>query len=127
VPASETHSYTTRIIKIQTGNGGYFNDNALFTQSQSQTISFPAIPNINSKTKNIELKATASSGLPVEYFVVYGPVIINGSVLTITQLPAVTKYPIEVKVAAYSLGNCTTVPTGFRATPPTFVTFYIFE
>ena len=127
VPNSDTHMYSVRVIKCSTGNGGYFNDNALFPQARTQTITFPGIANINSKTKSIELKATASSGLPVEYFVVYGPAIVNGSTLTITHLPAVTKYPIEVKVAAYSLGNCTTVATGYLATNPTFVSFYIYE
>jgi hypothetical protein len=70
-----------------------------------QTITFPPLPNLNVDSGPIELEATSDSGLPVEYYVAYGPATIVGGKLCITELPARAKFPIDVKVVAYQFGS----------------------
>ena len=55
----------------------------------SQTITFPALPNVTYGVGPITLTATASSHLPVSYTVT-GPATLNGSTLTITGAGMVT-------------------------------------
>lgn len=54
------------------------------TSLQSQTIDFPNPGNRTVGDPAFTLNATASSGLPVSYAVVSGPVLLNGDTVTIT-------------------------------------------
>ncbi len=51
---------------------------------QSQTITFPTIPNKLTNDPPFTLAATATSGLPVSYTVVSGPATVSGNTVTLT-------------------------------------------
>jgi hypothetical protein len=51
------------------------------------------------------LKATSSAGLPVEYYVAYGPAVVEHGTLRIVELPRRAKYPVDIKVVAYQYGR----------------------
>ena len=57
------------------------------TAGETQTMDFPPIPDQILGGKTIKLRARASSGLPVQFFVVSGPVTIAGDVLTVGKIP----------------------------------------
>lgn len=92
------------------------------TGTTTQTITFPELYDINSAVKTVTLNATASSGLPVDYFMVSGPAIIKDGKLLITQIPAKSQYPIKVTLAAYQWGNAT-----YKATAPVYRSFNIYK
>ncbi len=75
------------------------------TKGASQTITFPPIGNLKADTKPVELKATSSAKLPVEYHIGFGPAVIEAGKLRITQIPARANFPIAVKVVAYQFGS----------------------
>jgi hypothetical protein len=74
-------------------------------KGKEQTITFPPLGNLNVDSDPIELGATSDSGLPVEYYVAYGPATIVDGKLCITELPARAEFPIDVKVVAYQFGS----------------------
>ncbi len=91
---------------------------------KNQFITFPKVNNIDASTRFVTLKATASSGLPVEYFVRSGPAVIVGNQLVITQMVEGTKFPIPIVVGAYQVG--TTGPsTGIYAAPTVYQTIWM--
>jgi hypothetical protein len=77
------------------------------TEGKEQSINFPQIDDQPSTIKNIPLKATASSGLPVHYYVVSGPAVVDGDQLLLTNLPPKTITPVKVSVVAYQWGSMT--------------------
>ncbi len=69
-------------------------------------ITFPALPDISSTVKKVKLDAKSDKNLKVRYYVDYGPArVINDNELEITALPPKTRYPVEVKVVAYHIGD----------------------
>jgi len=82
---------------------------AALTTGQEQKISFPPIGDLKADAAPVPLKATSDSGLPVEYYVAYGPAVSENGKLRIMDMPTKAVYPIEVKVVAYQFG---------RAIPP---------
>jgi hypothetical protein len=72
-----------------------------------QTITFPPIRDVTAATGPIALGATSDSGLPVRYYVSWGPARIDGDTLQLAEIPVGAKYPIEVKVTAYQWGKAT--------------------
>jgi hypothetical protein len=70
-----------------------------------QTIDFPSIPNIRVDQTTIPLSATATSGLPVRYYIRQGPARVDGDVLRIDTLPPRAKCPVTVEVVAYQWGR----------------------
>ena len=77
------------------------------TNGAQQTITFPPIADVPAGTKTVPLNAKVNSPLPVRYYVSWGPAEVDGSVLRLTEIPAHTKFPIEVKVTAYQWGKAT--------------------
>ncbi len=75
------------------------------TEGQPQTISFPAIPDQKMHAGAVKLGAVADSGLPVQYFVVSGPVEIFGDTLKFTAIPPRAKFPVRVIVSAFQWGR----------------------
>ncbi len=71
----------------------------------TQTISFLPLADINANQGEIPLQASASSGLPVRFFVLAGPAEIEGDRLRITQVPRGGSKSIKVTVVAYQAGN----------------------
>lgn len=70
----------------------------------TQTLDFPGVADAPANISRIELKAKSSAGLPVDYFVVKGPGIIQGGAFIPTEVPAGATRPIEVTVGAYQVG-----------------------
>ncbi len=91
---------------------------------KNQSITFPHVNNIDANTRSVTLKATASSGLPVEYFVRSGPAVIVGNQLVITQIHEGTKFPVPITVGAYQVGT-TGATTGIYAAPTVYNTIWM--
>jgi hypothetical protein len=70
-----------------------------------QAITFPEIPDRQVGSAPITLSATASSGLPVRYFVREGPAEVDGDTLTLTPIPPRATYPVKVTVVAWQWGR----------------------
>jgi hypothetical protein len=86
----------------------HVNINIINQDGAAQTLDFPKIPDQNSLDLSpITLTANASSGLPVQYFMVSGPATIQGNTLTFTQIPVRAKYPVRVLVSAFQWGRST--------------------
>jgi len=64
----------------------------------------------------VALKAAASSELPVNFYVAYGPAIVENNTLKLAEVPARATFPIEIKVVAYQFGKGTE-PKVRTATP----------
>lgn len=70
-----------------------------------QRISFEPVPNWKARGPPVELRATSDSGLPVEFYVAYGPAIVTNQMLQVAELPARAKFPLPVKVVAWQFGR----------------------
>jgi hypothetical protein len=70
-----------------------------------QTITFPTIADQPAGTKSVKLGATASSGLPIDYYVVRGPAQVDGDQLVFTPIPQRVTGPIKVTVVATQWGR----------------------
>jgi hypothetical protein len=88
-----------------------------------QTIQFPHLANLRAGTASVPLNATANSGLPVQYYVSWGPAVVENGKLMFTTIPDRARYPVEVRVTAYQWGKGT-APVVDTATPVT-QTFYL--
>lgn len=88
-----------------------------------QTIDFPQMPDMKPDTSPRAPGALASSGLPVHYEVDYGPLVVVKDKLTLSELPAGAKLPIECKVTAYQIGRRTGDPVA--PAPPVSQVFQI--
>ena len=98
-------------------------DVAATTGGMKQSIKFPTMDNAKEGATSIPLNAVSDAGLPVGYFVSWGPAQIEGNKLTLTDLPDHAQYPIAVRVTAYQWGK----GTGARINTATPIaqTFYI--
>jgi hypothetical protein len=86
-------------------------------------IQWPAIGDQPAGVKTVALHAVSSSGLPVDYYVIAGPAVVDGHTLRITDVPVGSKWPVKVTVAAYQWGRMT-APQYQSAEPVTQV-FYL--
>ncbi len=71
----------------------------------AQRIDFPAIPDQPAGTSSYKLNARANTGMPVEYYVEYGPAYLKDGELIFTEIPAGAKNPVEVSVVAWQYGR----------------------
>jgi len=74
-------------------------------EGKAQSITFPPIADVTAGTRSIPLAARADSGLPVGFFVVAGPAMVQGGMLVFTKLPPRTRLPVTVTVAAWQWGR----------------------
>jgi len=74
-------------------------------KGMAQQITFDSIPDATVKTKFIPLHATATSNMPVGFYVKAGPAIIKDGQLVITDIPFRSNLPIKVTVGAYQWGR----------------------
>jgi len=78
-----------------------------------QTVTFPKIDDLSidshGRVKNITLHASSGSGLPVQFYVVSGPVVLkdDNTTLQFLPIPPRTKFPMRVVVGAYQWGKVT--------------------
>ena len=105
------YRYTEIVGMMPRGFGG-------LKKGKAQTITFPPIGNIKADAGPIALKATSDAGLAVEYYVAYGPAVIAGGKLKISELPRGATFPIKVKVVAWQFGRGVEPPVR-TATPVT--------
>lgn len=75
------------------------------TEGTPQQIHFEPIPDMRLTAAPIHLRAWSTSGLPVRFYINYGPAQIVGDRLTVTQFPRFARCPIEVEVIAYQWGR----------------------
>ena len=71
----------------------------------SQRIIFPKLSDVKASVKEISLKGTADSGLPVYYYVKEGPAEIKRDKLVLTKIPPRAKFPVKVTVVAWQYGR----------------------
>ena len=95
------------------------------TDGTPQEIVFPEIENTKTDVGFVELNATASSGLPVSYYINGGPAIINGNKVLFLGIPPKAKYPIKVGVVAWQHG--TTKGALFQSAKPVERFFFIYK
>lgn len=96
------------------------------TKGISQKITFPVIGDCRlSAFKPIKLNATADSGLPVQYYIVAGPAIIENGLIKIRQVPVKGKFPVKVTVVAYQWGK--TISPQYQSAAPVIRSFYLFK
>lgn len=93
------------------------------TEGTAQTIRFPPIADITKSDTVISLKARTGSGLPIGYYVVSGPAVVEGDHLRLTPIPVKTKYPVKVTVVAYQWGR--TIAPKYRSADPVEQSFWI--
>ena len=77
------------------------------TTGATQKITFNKIPDVVAGTKSIQLFANSDKHLPVEFYVVAGPAIVENGKVIFTKIPPKSKYPISVTVTAWQWGRNT--------------------
>jgi len=102
---------------------GMINIPGKLTYGAPQSISFNHIANVKAGTKPFQLNATATSGLPVDYYVKAGPAYIVHGKLYLTSIPVNSKYPVRVTIVAYQWGR--TVAPLYQSAEPVERIFYI--
>ncbi len=75
------------------------------TAGQTQTISFDTIDDVAVGADPIPLRAAASSGKAVQFFVISGPVLLENDILVLQPIPPGSRFPVKVMVAAYQWGS----------------------
>ncbi len=70
-----------------------------------QKLTFEKIADVNVGTLSIPLKAHTDAGLPVRFFVVAGPAMVQSERLIFTKIPPRTHFPVAVTVAAWQWGR----------------------
>jgi hypothetical protein len=75
-----------------------------------QTITFEKISDQIVGAKEVPLRAAADSGLPVEFFVKYGPAEVKGNRLVLGAIPPRSRLPVKVCVVAYQWGRMKSPP-----------------
>jgi len=79
---------------------------ATLTKGAVQTITFDPIGEMTGSSAPIRLKATSNLGLPVHFYVEYGPAEIDdGDMLRVADLPVSSKAPLTIAVVAYQWGS----------------------
>ena len=96
---------------------------ARLSNGDAQKITFPEIGNVALGTRSIQLKAISSSNLPVGYYVVSGPAVVDGNTLQFTEIPVRSRLPIKVIIVAYQWGR--TIEPLWQSAEPVERTFYI--
>jgi hypothetical protein len=74
-------------------------------EGAEQHITFPPIPDQRVNAASIKLEAVSDAGLPVSYYVLEGPAEIKGNMLTFTNIPLRSRYPVKVTVVAWQYGR----------------------
>jgi hypothetical protein len=74
-------------------------------EGNPQKITFDKISDVRAGTVSVPLRAKSDSGLPVEFYVEYGPAIIKDGKLVFTPIPPRSRFPVEVSVAAWQWGT----------------------
>lgn len=98
---------------------------AKLTEGRVQAINFPKIGDQKAGRDSIKLMAVSDSGLPVDYYVVAGPAVIEGNILKFTPIPLKTKYPVKITVVAYQWGR--SIPPLLQTAQPVSQSFFVYK
>ena len=94
------------------------------SKGTAQQITFDPIHDIKvGSTPSITLGAKASSGLPVRYYVIQGPAVIEGDKLIFTPIPPRSKLPLKITVVAWQWG----IKDKFQTAPSVAQSFNLVE
>lgn len=93
------------------------------TEGAEQHITFPTIPDQQSGTKSVKLKATSDAGVPVYYYVREGPAEMGGDILNFTAIPPRATFPVQVTVVAWQYGRA--IEPKIKSAEPVMQTFSI--
>ncbi|MFW6163735.1 MAG: hypothetical protein ACODAJ_13275 [Planctomycetota bacterium] len=74
-------------------------------KGREQALTFPPVGDLRADAEPVALRATSDAGLPVEYYVAYGPARIANGTLAIAELPVRARFPIAVRVVAWQFGR----------------------
>lgn len=74
------------------------------SDGRDQTISFPALSDMQKAGSRQRLKATSTSGLEVGYFVKQGPAVIEDGCVRLLPIPPCATNPLKVVVVAWQHG-----------------------
>ncbi len=77
------------------------------TTGTKQQITFNKLEDVAEGTKSVPLVASTDANLPVNFYVVAGPAIIDHNQLVFTKIPPKSKFPVSVTVAAWQWGKNT--------------------
>jgi pimeloyl-ACP methyl ester carboxylesterase len=72
-----------------------------------QLLKFKKIDNVVEGKQAISLQASATSGLPVQFYIKAGPAYIDNDRLVFTDVPRQSRMPVKVTVVAYQWGKTT--------------------
>lgn len=70
-----------------------------------QQLIFSKIPDQKEGTKSIRMIASTNSGMPVQYYILGGPAVIQGNRIIFTKIPPRCKFPVKVTVVAWQYGR----------------------
>ncbi|HEU6449362.1 MAG TPA: hypothetical protein VFV23_13075 [Verrucomicrobiae bacterium] len=92
---------------------------------KSQTIDFPKIENQPAGVKSLLLRATSDAGLPVQFYVVSGPVKLadDNRTLEFLPVPPRAKFPVRVVIGVFQWGRVTGEKV--KTAGPVFREFFI--
>lgn len=94
----EEYRYTEHVGMMPRGFKG-------LNRGKSQTITFPELADMKADSKPQKLSATSDAEVDVEYYVAYGPAVIEDGYVKLSEIPARATFPIEVKVTACHFGS----------------------
>lgn len=94
----DTYRYTEQVGMLPRGFKG-------LTKGKEQTITFPCVESLPANSPPLTLQATSDAGQPVEYYVAYGPAVVEEGKLSIRDVPGRALFPLTVKVVAYQFGR----------------------
>lgn len=92
-------------------------------EGQEQHIDFGPIPDVKNGTKTLPLVASATSEMPVYFYVQEGPAEVKDGKLIFTKIPQRAKFPVKVTVVAWQYGR--TVEPKVQTAEPVVLSFYI--
>jgi hypothetical protein len=93
------------------------------TEGKPQSIRFPDLRNVKAGVRSVALNAESDAGLPVDYYVIAGPAVIENNQLVFTPVPANSKWPVKVTVVAYQWGR--TIASLIQSAEPITKEFYL--
>jgi hypothetical protein len=88
-----------------------------------QHILFPPISDQPTSARSIPLQAVSDAGVPVYYYVVAGPAVVENDKLLITEIPPRSRFPIKVTVVAWQWGR--SIEPKIKTAEPVERTFYL--
>lgn len=74
-------------------------------EGKEQVLNFKELENIRAGTVSVELQASSSQKLPVQFYVAAGPAYVEGNHLILTNIPPGSRFPVSVTVVAWQPGS----------------------